>query len=82
MNKLYIVRGLPGSGKSTYVLKNLHNVLHFEADKFYINDQHEYNFDSNLISVAHEWCFSNVVKALRDGHNVAVSNTFIKIQLG
>lgn len=78
-NTLYIIRGLPGSGKSTYANIHLPTAVHFEADQFFINDNLEYKFDSKLISVAHEWCFSNVVKALHSGNDVVVSNTFTKL---
>ena len=78
-NTLYIVRGLPGAGKSTYALKHLPHAFHFEADRFFINDNLEYKFDAKLIGVAHEWCFTNVVRALKNGHSAVVSNTFTKL---
>jgi len=78
-NTLYIIRGLPGSGKSTYALKHLPTAMHFEADRFFINEQFEYKFNAKLINVAHQWCFSNVIRALRNGRDAVVSNTFTKM---
>ena len=79
MPTLYIVRGLPGSGKSTFVkqnlLKSIPNTKHFEADMYFEKDG-EYKYDPKLIKNAHQWCLEQTKNALKDGHNVAVSNTF------
>ena len=74
--QLTIVRGLPGSGKSTYA-KTL-DCVHYEADQFFELDG-EYVYDINLISAAHDWCYGKTVRALRHGHDVVVSNTFTKM---
>jgi len=74
MAKLTLVRGLPGSGKSTYARKlGLEN--HFEADMFFEKDG-EYKFDPSKIKDAHEWCQSQTRAALKKGESVVVSNTF------
>ena len=94
MPNLLIVRGLPGSGKSTFaksildnsndcalVTKSFNNMVythHYEADMFFENNG-VYNFNKNYISNAHDWCYSNVVKSLLDGNNTIVSNTFVKL---
>lgn len=80
MNKiLYIVRGLPGSGKSTFA-KSLGGV-HFEADQFFMVDG-EYKFDGSKIKDAHKWCQNEVNTAMILNHTanlnnvIVVSNTF------
>lgn len=77
--KLVIFRGVPGSGKSTaakeYAKK--HKMLHFEADMFFYRNG-VYNFDSAKLNAAHAWCRTQVVKELRNGNSVVVSNTFTK----
>lgn len=80
MAKLTLIRGLPGSGKSTYARLVLRADVHYEADQFFlVGSNDDYVFDASLIKIAHEWCFSNTVRALRRGHDVVVSNTFTQL---
>lgn len=79
MKTLYIVRGIPGSGKSTFA-KSLGGT-HFEADMFFMKDG-EYKFDMSKIKEAHNWCQDSVNTAMimnnTAGLNetIVVSNTF------
>lgn len=79
MNKvLYIVRGLPGSGKSTFA-KSLvkEDYCHKEADMYFINEKGEYKFKPTQIKDAHKWCREEVDNLMRYSHSpVVVSNTF------
>lgn len=72
---LYIVRGCPGSGKSTFA-KTLGG-QHYEADMFFINENGEYNFDFTKIKDAHQWC-QGMVKTdmILEYPKIVVSNTF------
>jgi predicted kinase len=76
---LYITRGLPSSGKSTFA-KTLGGT-HFEADMFFMVDG-EYKFDHTKLKEAHEWCRNSVNTAMilntTAGINnvIVVSNTF------
>ncbi len=71
---LYIVRGIPGSGKSTFA-KSLGG-SHFETDMYFMKDG-EYNFDYQKIKEAHNWCRHSVMDAMKQGiPKVVVSNTF------
>lgn len=79
--KLYIIRGLPGSGKSTFAKKMLDEGFvdsHYEADMFFIDMDGNYRYDPLKISSAHFWCRTNVKKDLKKGLTVIVSNTFTK----
>lgn len=76
--KLILVRGLPGSGKST-IAKKLGILYHYEADQYFIKDG-EYVFDATKLHRAHSWCQSMVRDALVGGHDVVVSNTFTTIK--
>jgi len=75
MKTLYIVRGLPGSGKSS-LAKKLTELV-YSADDFFTNKKGEYNFNAKLLGKAHEWCWGKVRDAMFIGANaVAVANTF------
>jgi len=71
---LYIVRGIPGSGKSTFA-KTLGG-QHYEADMFFISENGEYNFDFTKIKDAHQWC-QGMIKTdmILEYPKIVVSNT-------
>lgn len=72
---MYIVRGLPGSGKTT-LARELVGFAHvFEADQYFERDGW-YQFDATKLKEAHQDCFSRVEEAMTRGCSVAVSNTF------
>lgn len=87
MAHLYIIRGLPGSGKTTFAKRLLlHKVVAgiCEADTFFMREGGTYVFDPTRIKEAHEWCRKQVFGLLKtpghdDSVNVAVSNTFTTI---
>jgi predicted kinase len=71
---LYIVRGIPGSGKSTFAKQLTSNV--FEADHYFIDNEGNYNFDPSKIKDAHKDCQDNVRYAMESSiTKIAVSNT-------
>jgi len=71
---LYIVRGIPGSGKSTFA-KTLGG-QHYEADMYFINENGDYNFDVTKIKDAHQWCQSFVKTDMTlEYPKIVVSNT-------
>ena len=81
--KLYIVRGLPGSGKSTFAEALVgSDFLVCEADKYFMVDG-EYKFDGSKLKEAHESCRNLVETYMKDSlindqfyREIAVSNTF------
>lgn len=76
-NTLILLRGLPGSGKSSAaneIVKNGFKWVNFEADSFFYKDG-KYNFDRTKLHLAHLYCRKNTEDALRQGWNVIVSNT-------
>jgi predicted kinase len=77
---LYLVRGLPGSGKSTFS-KTLGGI-HIEADQYFVDIEGNYNFDGSKIKLAHEYCRAQTGAWMKtDGlqvnvDKIVVSNTF------
>jgi hypothetical protein len=77
---LILIRGLPGSGKSTIARSlRLGGYLHFEADMYFEVDG-KYVYDASRIRDAHQWCQHSVREALRMNVKVVVSNTFTRLQ--
>lgn len=75
MTKMILVRGLPGSGKST-IAKNLIGwYWHLETDQYWMKDG-EYKFDASKLGEAHAWCQAETRKLLTNGFSPVVSNTF------
>ena len=76
-NKLVIVRGLPGSGKTYFVNSNrlFDGYVKCEADDYhYRNGVYQYN--ANELMVAHAFCQHKAFLNLYAGNDVVVSNTF------
>lgn len=78
--KLFIIRGIPGSGKSTTALRMLNeNIvdIHVETDMYFTDEDGNYHYDYKKIRSAHLWCMSKTLDALSNNKRVAVSNTFV-----
>lgn len=74
--KLILIRGLPGSAKST-LAKMLANekCIHLEADMYFMKDG-EYRWDGAKLGAAHQWCQSRTDDEIGNGNSVVVANTF------
>ena len=77
-NTMYILRGLPGSGKSSiskYFCDNFDNCNVCSADDYFCKDG-IYSWDHNKIDSAHEFCYNKVKSSLKDKINfIVVDNT-------
>ena len=69
---LYAIRGLPGSGKTSFA-KSL-NLNFFEADH-YFEKFNNGKFDHKLLKKAHQYCYESVKQELEKGQSAIVSNT-------
>jgi len=76
---LFIVRGVPGSGKSTFAktLIGEKDYCHKEADMYFVDLEVNYKFEPSKIKAAHEWCQEEIEFLMKYEHSrIAVSNTF------
>ena len=81
---MYILRGVPGSGKST--LKSIimgkgqeEDFKWFEADSYMIDNNGNYKFDRNKLSEAHKKCFIGALRAACTGcYDIIISNCSIE----
>ncbi len=77
MSELVLIRGLPGSGKTT-MAKAMDGFVHFEADQWMTDADGNYCFEADKLAAAHEACRAAAKEALDAGRNVVVSNTFVE----
>ena len=80
MKSLFLLRGLPGSGKSTIAESLSENGKYpiFSVDSYFTNaDTGEYHFEFDKNQFAYSQCIENTKAALEAGHDkVIVDNTF------
>jgi uridine kinase len=76
INRLVLIRGLPGSGKTTYAKNYFNGHIHLEADMYFIESDGFYNWTAERLGKAHSWCFETTKIMLNNGYDVVVSNTF------
>ena len=80
---LYLIRGIPGAGKTTFADELSIFASHFydtpvhcfEADDYFYDIEGNYNYDPSKIKEAHEECFRQTKFLLTEGRDVIVSNT-------
>ncbi len=78
--RLVLIRGLPGTGKSTRAMGYVNDgYRHFEADQFFVEDG-KYRFDAAKLADAHEWCIRQTREALAAGEFVCVANVFATLE--
>lgn len=77
---IVIIRGLPGSGKSTEAEKICQEFKinhHYENDMFFLDKNGEYKFNSKKVKESYEWCKNKVEDVLKLKEDVVVSNNFV-----
>ena len=79
MPTLILIRGLPGSGKSTVArAMMLDGFVHVEADMFFEDEDDNYRFDASRAAEAHAWCQDMAEEYMEVGLDVVVANTFTR----
>jgi len=82
MKKVYIMRGISGAGKSTYIKNNLSNLpdsIICSADNFFMKDG-KYEFDISLQKESHKFCLQEFITAIQSGkENVICDNTNVVV---
>lgn len=77
---LVLIRGIPGSGKSTHARKHFPGHDMWEADTFHTDVKTgEYNWKAENQGKAHQWCQGMTRRSMEQGRAVVVSNTFTKM---
>lgn len=81
MNTIAIMRGIPGSGKSTWAKRNWPEARVCSADHFFTNrTTGDYEFDPARIGEAHNDCLRRFLGYLVAGHNyIVVDNTNLRV---
>lgn len=77
MLHLVLIRGLPGSGKSTRAKREYPNFVHIENDMFLMEDG-QYVFTDKRRKNAVKACIEATENALKQGKSVVVSNCFLR----
>ena len=68
-----MVRGLPGSGKTTFAEMICDKVV--SADDYFTDAEGVYHFDATKLGTAHRYCQGKVRSIMETGKDVAVANT-------
>jgi len=80
--RVFVLRGVPGSGKSTFanfLRENIEdNIICSADDYFYLNNQGRYLWNKDKLGEAHKWCQTVFEQALANRVSlVIVDNTNI-----
>lgn len=77
---LIILRGLPGSGKTTFakfLVKYMLPPVHCWAADDWFDTYNNGEFDPIKLGTAHNWCFEKTRESLQKNYITVVHNTFV-----
>lgn len=77
--RLVLIRGAPGSGKTTFARNAFPRAELHESDAFFTSADGVYRFDPTRLAQAHNTCMAAVFAAVAAGRDVVVANTFTRL---
>jgi len=76
VKQLVIMRGVSGSGKTTYVSHHFPSATVCSADHFFDRGAHPPSFDPKLLSLAHHQCLMSAMNSIENGDEyIVIDNT-------
>lgn len=75
-----ILRGIPGSGKTSWAVKQYPKAVICSADHLFTDANGKYNFDPKYLSWAHEQCFERFRIAVKWRRDVVIDNVNAKLE--
>ena len=79
MATLILLRGIPGSGKSTWAKNNYPSFRLLSSDIYFTNSRGEYFYDYSRLEEAHAFCLKKAVEHLNNGESVIVEECFARL---
>lgn len=75
---IVLVRGLPGSGKTSFSINCLQNDAYVSADAYFEDEDGNYKFVATKLPEAHAWCAKRVREHIsnKEVRTIYVANTF------
>lgn len=64
--KVIILRGISGSGKTTYHKQHYPNAYVCSADNYFLDGDGNYNFDAKLLGEAHKGCMTTFLTIMKN----------------
>lgn len=80
MNKVLILSGISGSGKSSYGA-SLGNSCVVSTDHFFLDSSAQYRFDPFLLTQAHAECFREFIDALQSEIHTLMAYSEKEVQM-
>jgi predicted kinase len=78
--KVIILRGISGSGKTTWIANNHPEAFVVSADHHFLDKDGNYHFNADHLQEAHEHCFRAFLNALEEKRPlIAVDNTNVAL---